>query len=215
MAARSYYLTMTNFNMIANLFKRMRMIVNSRILKKWGNTSKKESIWNDEFSSGQWDYLENTSDDVVYRYLEKYSNMGSILDLGCGSGNTGNEMNPLTYGSYTGVDISNNAIQKALIRSKNNLRQDKNDYACSDITTYRPEKEFNIILFRESIFYIPKSNIIKVLKRYSNYLHKNGVFIVRMCDRGKYESIVCLIEKNFNVLDRSPVSDKNIVLVFK
>jgi SAM-dependent methyltransferase len=96
---------MNILNSLTHFSKRIRRVINARVLKRWGNTSKKQLIWDEEFSSGQWDYLEHTGDDPIYHYLEKYSNNGSILDLGCGSGNTGSEMNPKTYTSYTGVDI--------------------------------------------------------------------------------------------------------------
>jgi 2-polyprenyl-6-hydroxyphenyl methylase/3-demethylubiquinone-9 3-methyltransferase len=159
--------------------------------------------------------LDHTGDDAIYAYLEKNSNNGSILDLGCGSGNTGNELDVLKYGSYTGVDISESAIQKALDRSKKNCREEKNEYVCGDISLYAPKKKYNIILFRESIFYIPRFKIKRVLTRYSDYLTENGVFIVRMCDKKKYKSIVRLIEKDYHIVDRSPVGDANIILVFK
>jgi 2-polyprenyl-6-hydroxyphenyl methylase/3-demethylubiquinone-9 3-methyltransferase len=197
------------------LSNRIERVVKARILKRWGNTSTKKSIWDEEFSSGQWDYLDHTGDDPIYAYLEKYSNNGSILDLGCGSGNTGNEMLVSKYGSYTGVDISESAIEKAFNRSKKNRRQDKNEYVCADISLYAPKKRYNVILFRESIFYIPKFKIKGVLGRYSDYLMENGVFIVRMCDRKKYKSIVRLIEKHYHVVDQSPAGDANIILVFK
>src|SRR2546428_13670880 len=110
-------------NSMTYLPKRVQRVVDARILKRWGKTSTKKSIGDEEFSSGQWDRLENTSDDPIYLFLEKYCSNGSILDLGCGSGNTGNEIDASKYGSYTGVDISKSAIQRALARSENNRRQ--------------------------------------------------------------------------------------------
>jgi len=196
-------------------FERITRILNARILKKWGPSSTKKAIWDAEFSSGQWDYLENTSNDAIYDVLGKYSNDGSILDLGCGSSNTGNEMDVSRYKSYTGVDISESAIHRAVSRSINNHRQSRNDYVCADIFSYVPRMDYDIILFRESIFYIPKHQIKRVLDRYSHHLNATGVFIVRMCDRNRYRSIVQLIEKRYYVLEKSPLPDSNIILVFK
>ena len=59
------------------------------------------------------------------------------------------------------------------------------------------------------------TKIKEVLKRYSKYLKKRGVFIVRMCNRKKYKSIVRLIDKHYHVLERSPASEVKIILVFK
>ena len=115
--------------------------------------------------------------------------------LGCGSGNSGNEMDVSNYGSYTGVDISEIAIQKALVRSKNYHRYDKNEYVCDDIFCYLRRKRCDVILFREAFFYLPKTKISDVLKGYSYYLKEEGAFIVRMCERKKYKSIKGLLRK--------------------
>jgi SAM-dependent methyltransferase len=199
------------------VFKRIHKVVNSRILKLWGSTSKKKSIWDEEFSAGQWDRLENTSDDPIYFFLEKYCNGGRILDLGCGSGNTGNEMSTIKYDKYTGVDISESAIQRALARSERNCREEKNEYVCADISLYAPKKRYDIILFRESIFYIPKSKIGGVLDRYRDYLKETGVFIVSMrSNKQKSAPIVRLIERHYHVMDRSSLDNSNdVILVFR
>jgi SAM-dependent methyltransferase len=203
------------FDLISRVSKRFQKAVNARIFKRWGTSSKKKLIWDEEFSSGQWDYIENTGNDPIYSFIEKYGNSGSILDLGCGSGNTGNELDTSKYDRYTGVDISENAIQRAWARSKKNCREKQNEYICADISLYKPRNRYDIILFRESIFYIPKSRIHDVLDNYSDYLKETGVFIVRMCDRRKYASIVRLIEKYYTVVDCSPADDSNIILVFR
>ena len=155
---------MKKYFSMSHLYNRIKRVIEARILKRWGSTSKKKSIWDQEFADGQWEYIDHTDDDVIYLFLYKYGNRGSILDLGCGSGNTGNEMDVSKYHRYTGVDISEIAIQRALDRSKNNHRQDKNEYFCNDISCYVPRKRYDIILFRESIFYIPNTKIKDVLR---------------------------------------------------
>ena len=196
-------------------FKRIKHVVNARILKKWGTAATKKAIWDAEFSSGQWDYLDSTGGDPIYPYLEKYSNHGTILDLGCGSSNTGNELDVSKYRSYTGVDISESAIRRALARCIKNRRQSKNEYVCEDISAYVPQMRYDIILFRESIFYIPRYQIRQVVNRYSHFLKESGVFVVRMCDRNKYRSIVSLVERHYNVLAKSSLPDPDIILVFR
>jgi 2-polyprenyl-3-methyl-5-hydroxy-6-metoxy-1,4-benzoquinol methylase len=135
-----------------NYFRRVQTIINSKILKKWGRASTIKAIWDEEFASGQWEFLEDTSHDVIYQYLEKYVNSGTILDLGCGSGNTGNEVDVSKYSRYTGVDISEVAIQKALVRTIKNGRQEKNQYFCSHVSSFSPKMRYDVILFRESLF---------------------------------------------------------------
>lgn len=136
-------------------------------------------LWNREFSEGRWNFIEKTPGDVVYAYVEKYCRHGSILDLGCGSGNTGCELDRDSYEDYVGVDISDVAVQKAKRRSKRSGRWQKNSYFQGDIAAFRPKKQVDVILFRESIYYIPRSRISAVLERYAGYLKAGGVEIVR------------------------------------
>jgi 2-polyprenyl-3-methyl-5-hydroxy-6-metoxy-1,4-benzoquinol methylase len=198
-----------------NLFRKVQTIINSRILKKWGGASTAKAIWDKEFASGQWEFLEDTSRDIIYHYLEKYANNGSLLDLGCGSGNTGNELAVSAYSRYTGVDISEVAIRRAVARTISSNRQEKNRYFSGDISSFVLEGRYDVILFRESLYYIPQSRIKSILDRYSEFLTDSGAFIVSMCDRNKYKSIEQLIQSNHQVLEVSPSRDAYIILVFK
>src|SRR6266568_5347303 len=107
--------------------------------QSWGSSRIKQKLWNKEFAGGRWDFIENTPDDFIYPLIKKYSRNGSILDLGCGSGNTGCELNVNSYREYTGVDISDVALEKAKRRSESCQRGKKNRYALSDISAYVPE----------------------------------------------------------------------------
>jgi 2-polyprenyl-6-hydroxyphenyl methylase/3-demethylubiquinone-9 3-methyltransferase len=201
-----------------HLITRLNNAVRTRILKRWGTTTTKRAIWDSEFAKGQWNYLESTNEDPIYRYLDKYAQAGAILDMGCGSGNTGNELDFSKYGSYTGVDISQVAIDKAKARTRANGRELKNEYTCGDIETYVPNKRYDVILFRESLFYVTRARIKGVLDRYSRHLKENGCVIVRLCNREKYAFIIELIERRYHVLDRHLVeqeSGKDIVILFR
>jgi 2-polyprenyl-6-hydroxyphenyl methylase/3-demethylubiquinone-9 3-methyltransferase len=187
-----------------------------RLTKTFGTSNLRRHVWDKEFLKGQWEYLEHTSDDIIYYYLRKYSNHGSILDLGCGSGNTGNELAFDAYDYYLGVDISRHALATAARRSEHNQRASKNEYLCADILSYVPTRNYDLILFRESLFYVSETRIPRLLYRYSQYLIDGGVFIVRMCNRNKYKGIVRIIDTNFAIVEKYlAVETKAIVLVFQ
>jgi len=158
------------------------------IIKRWGTVASKRRVWDTEFASGQWNFIEHAKGDPIYTYLEKYSERGNILDLGCGSGKTGNELDDGSYESYTGADVSEVAIRKAELSSRKNRREAKNEYVCCDIESFVPSTAYNVILFRESIYYIPVTKIKAVLDRYAGYLKPNGVFVVRMSGTREYHS---------------------------
>jgi SAM-dependent methyltransferase len=187
------------------------------LLQGYASANVKRALWNNEFTSGRWDCLQSTPGDCVYSYTEKYVNNGSILDLGCGSGNTGNELDVTKYQCYTGVDISDAALEKARLRSRDNLRADKNHYFQSDILNYVPSQDYNVILFRDSIYYIPPRQIRGMLDRYAKCLSEGGVFIVRICDvSGKYRAIVDIIERHFQIVEKRLFEDsRTLVIAFR
>ncbi len=174
------------------------------------------NLWNAEFSQARWDCLDTTVGDCVYSYIEKAATGGSILDLGCGSGSTANELSANTYRDYTGVDISDVAIDKARKRTEKNGRADKSRFFHSDISSYVPAQQFDVILFRDSIYYVARPRIRPMLDRYSKYLNQGGVFIVRMDGGGKRGSIVEIIERNFDILEKHMHKQPDaVVLVFR
>ena len=149
-------------------------------LTSYGPTSIKKKMWDKDFSSGKWDFIDDTSGDCVYSHLEKFAQGGDILDLGCGPGNTANELSEDAYRSYIGVDISEAALAKAVKRTAENGRSEKNSFVCSDFLGYKPTKEFDVILFRESVYHIPYGQVLGILEKYSKFLKKSGVFVVRL-----------------------------------
>jgi SAM-dependent methyltransferase len=187
------------------------------LLQSYAPAAVKSRLWNAEFAHGKWACLDSTPDDCIYGFLEKYANRGSILDLGCGSGSTGNEMAAESYAHYTGVDISDVALGMAQTRSEENGRSGKNRFYQSDLAGYAPEQKFNIILYRDSIYYLPQADIQPALERFSRFLTPSGVFIVRLWDgREKHRNIVQMIESNFHVVEQfAPAESKTVVVVFR
>jgi 2-polyprenyl-6-hydroxyphenyl methylase/3-demethylubiquinone-9 3-methyltransferase len=199
---------------LSYLIGRMTRFLNDRVLKKWASFSTKKAIWDAEFATGKWDFLEDLRDQRLYHYLEKYSNNGDILDLGCGAGNTGNEIADSKYRRYIGIDVSEIAIRHAVDRSLETRRQHKNRYICDDIFSYVPSGTYQVILFRESLFYIPTSRISGLLKRYSKHLNDSGVFVVSMYGSDKHRSIIRLIEDSYHIVDRASRDGADVILVF-
>ena len=189
------------------------------LTKRWGPSSFKRKLWDKEYARGNWDHCENTADDEVYGFVEKYCRNGSILDLGCGSGNTGNELALSSYRSYTGVDISHVAVDKAARRSEKAGRADKNQYLQSDILLFVPQQQHDVILFRESINNVPQLKLKATLLRYSQYLTDSGVFVVRISNDATriFAEIAAWLEGNFRVVEKfsTPRTSGAFIMVFR
>jgi SAM-dependent methyltransferase len=193
------------------------------LAKRYGPARLKMVLWDKEFSGAHWDFIDNTVGDCVYPHLEKHLKGGSILDLGCGPGNTANELPDQSYSTYVGVDISEAALAKARRRTARNSRAAKNSFVCSDLLSYRTEQQFDVILFRESMYHVPLNKVQPILTYLSKHLKDGGVFIVRMntSDRkgGQKARLVAAInvmETDFDVVEKAQYGEGGpTVIVFR
>lgn len=173
------------------------------VLQTYGSSKVKRRLWDAQFAKGRWDCLDTSPGDCVYSRIEKAANGGSILDLGCGSGSTANELDASRYHDYTGVDISEVAIGKARQRADGNGRGQKSRFYQSDIVKYEPTQQFDVIVFRDSIYYLEPAKIPATLERYARWLKEGGVFVIRMwTGKGKSAKIVRIIESHFDIIER-------------
>jgi 2-polyprenyl-3-methyl-5-hydroxy-6-metoxy-1,4-benzoquinol methylase len=186
------------------------------VLKRFGPSNLKKVLWDSEFSGTHWDFIDDTKGDCVYPYLEKYAGKGDILDLGCGPGNTANEVANDSYRSYVGVDISAAALAKATKRTEANGRASKNRFECNDFINYQPKQQFDVILFRESMYHVPQNKVVSMLTHYAQFLSERGVFMVRMnvldANRNnvpRLATMVETIESHFDVLEKGQHTDSN------
>ena len=192
-------------------------------LLTYGPTSLKRVFWDREFSNGKWNFIDNTAGDCVYSHLDRYAAGKSVLDLGCGPGNTANEMAP-GYRTYVGVDISETALEKARRRTEANGRADKNSFVRGDFLGYVPPQKFDVILFREAMYHVPLAKVKPMLDRLTKYLTVNGVFIVRMylldlkSRKSKFrpKAMMEVMEREYEVLEKTYYADSQAtVIVFR
>jgi 2-polyprenyl-3-methyl-5-hydroxy-6-metoxy-1,4-benzoquinol methylase len=204
------------------IMQRIQTLMQSA-LKSYGPAKLKQLLWDKEYSTEKWNFADNTVGDCVYSHLERHAANGSILDLGCGTGNTANELTANSYRSYLGVDISEVCLNKAMKRTQENGRQDKSDFVQSDILNYAPSQQFDVILFRESMYHVPMAKIKSTLDRYAEYLRNNGVFIVRMgtigadgMPKSRPTAMIGVIEAEFDIVEKRNYKESGAtVIVFR
>ena len=191
----------------------------------YGPTRVKQALWNKEFTEGKWNFIDDTAGDCVYLHLAQHANHGDILDLGCGPGNTANELSADAYRNYIGVDISEAALAKARKRTEESGRAGKNSFVASDFLGYQPTQEFDVILFRESLYHVPYGRVLTVLHKFSKHLKSGGVFMVRLYlgdirtgeIKFRVKKKIDLIKRNYQVVEehKYDLPGTPTVLVFR
>jgi 2-polyprenyl-3-methyl-5-hydroxy-6-metoxy-1,4-benzoquinol methylase len=199
------------------------LVFTQSALKSYGPSGLKKVFWDKEYSGDKWNFADHTEGDCVYSHLERHAANGDILDLGCGSGNTANELAANAYQNYLGVDISETCLNKARKRSEENGRAAKNKFASGDFLKYSPTEKFNVILFRESMYHVPMGQIKSMLNRYSEWLKDGGVFIVRLATtdrdgtpKSRPTSMIDIIRREFDVVNDCQYAESGAtVIVFR
>jgi SAM-dependent methyltransferase len=187
-------------------------------LKSYGPSNIKKILWDKEFSGGKWNFIDDTAGDCVYPHLARHLHRGNILDLGCGPGNTANELAASAYHTYVGVDISEAALLKARRRTGETGRTGKNLFVKDDFLNYVPTQRFDLILFRESMYHVPIGKVKTILDRYAKYLKDGAVFVVRLhggTTKHRPKAMLNIIESEFEIIEKSQYPEEATVLVFK
>jgi len=190
-------------------------------LLSYGPTRVKRVFWDKEFAEGKWNFIDNTVGDCVYEPLERHAAKGDILDLGCGPGNTANELSGSAYSTYVGVDISEEALIKARRRTTECGRTAKNLFERGDFLTYTPLQKFDVILFRESMYHVPMGKVKTVLDRFAPYLKDGGVFVVRMflgdrktgAVKKRPMAMMKILEEEFEVIEKGQYGHETAAVV--
>jgi 2-polyprenyl-3-methyl-5-hydroxy-6-metoxy-1,4-benzoquinol methylase len=188
-------------------------------LASYAPSSIKKVFWDREFSRGNWDFLDDTRGDCIYRHLERHAGNGCILDLGCGPGNTANELASTAYRKYVGLDISEAALEKARRRTEANGRSEKNSFVQGDFLSYTPTQQFDVILFRESLYHVPMGKIKSVLARYAKFLRDGGVLMVRLATfvdgkrKRRPTAMIGIVESEFDVVEKAEYGKSGATIV--
>lgn len=196
------------------MVKRLKNILAAKgvlyLLTRYAGSVMRRCSFDQYYKSGRWDYLDNTHNPEIVNIVEKYANKGRILDMGCGPGILASLLNPDFFEYYRGVDISSEAI--ALARKR---KSEKVHFEISDIQSYSCTDDFDLIIFEESLYYVPFFRR-RLLRCYAQRLRPGGSFIVTATHPRRFARMIKMIRKNFTVIeDKYFTNSRRSLLVFK
>jgi trans-aconitate methyltransferase len=179
-------------------------------LTRYAGSAIRRCSFDQYYKSGRWDYLDSDHSGEMVKVVERYANKGRILDMGCGPGILAGLLNHSSFEYYRGVDASSEAIAKARKRANERICFD-----IGDIQRYECEDDFDLIVFEESLYYVPFFRY-RLLKRYCRRLRPDGMFIVTVADPKRFRRMIRMIREKFQIIeDRYFKNSNRWLLVFR
>ena len=167
------------------------------------------SVLETQYKQGFYAFLDSIDELANYMvtvgYIQHYAKFLNeaprLLDLGCGHGRLTQLLSPYPCKSYIGLDKSAEAVRQAESSGFKNSR-----FLVADFEEYSPTESFDFIVSLGSMHYAPDASAL--LKRYSGALSENGVFIISLWRHGHNAAIWQNIEKEFDIVDSTVVTNK-------
>jgi 2-polyprenyl-3-methyl-5-hydroxy-6-metoxy-1,4-benzoquinol methylase len=132
-----------------------------------------------QYAAGQWDYLGSIDEaprfGAVSAYCRLLATGGSLLEIGCGTGLLVQQLDRARYKTYTGVDLSSEAISRA-----SSLANDHTTFVAADARTFVPSEAVDLIVFNEVLEYF--ADPLGLVRRYEPFLRPEGSFVVSLYD---------------------------------
>ncbi len=130
-----------------------------------------------QYASSEWDYLRSIGEaprfGVVSAYCRLLAPKGAILEIGCGEGILLDHLDRDRFSSYSGVDISSVAIERARALESPTTR-----FFCADAEQFSPDRSFDLIVFNEVLEYF--DDPAGLVGRYAPFVADGGRFVVSM-----------------------------------
>ncbi len=155
--------------------------------------------WEKQYTEGKWNHLDTLEESGRYAIIGLYCNwfhkQPDVLDVGCG---TGIITNYIKFKNFLGIDISEDAIQKA--NKKENCA-----FLATNAEEFRTDKKFDVIIFNEILYYL---DAIKIMKKYEEFLNPEGIFVISIWENPRTKLVWDLIEFEYDCKDYIQVVNK-------
>jgi len=159
-----------------------------------------QHLWDAQYRSGQWDHPDCADQAALYLAIcemyQRYSGDGTVLDIGCGSGNLYRYLTEhagMQTSCYTGIDIAEEAVRRAAAQFPE-AGFGKRDYGTESVGS-----RFDCVIFNESLqcFEDPVSILQKCMDR---NMHACSLLIVAMS--GDQNDVLWrALEQRFGMVD--------------
>jgi SAM-dependent methyltransferase len=179
------------------------------LVTRFGSRSLRSLAFDEKYRRGNWDHHNDGGSELTSIVLRHLRN-GDLLVLGCGSATVLDGVETSGLNSALGVDLSREAIRLA-----SRFACARIHFLIQDMELLELTSSYDVILFSESLYYVPLYRQSALLQRLSNHLKEGGVFIVTLSEPKRYAEILNNIRGLFDVQEDRPfVGSSRHILVF-
>jgi SAM-dependent methyltransferase len=171
---------------------KMRRLVH-RIARKSGNRKIRQWSFNQEYKTGRWIF--NKQNPELVTTIEACANKGSVLLLGCGTALIATLLHPDSFTYLLGIDLSPRAIALA----REGCQCPRVHFEVGDIMTFAYDRQYDVICFLESIYYLTVQEQRIILGKLAKHLTSTGQFVVTIYDPVTFQSMLENIRRSFHV----------------
>lgn len=162
---------------------------------RFGPQRLRSMAFDEKYRQGDWRFQGDSTGELpelVRRYLKK----GDLLVLGCGGSSILEGLEAEGVNSVLGLDLSEEAIKLAA-----RYASQKVTFQIANMETFECPRSYDVILFSESINYVPSARQISLLHRLGRHLKPGGTFVVTVAEAKRYQDIIERIRANFLMLE--------------
>ena len=177
---------------------------------RFGPRSLRGIAFDEKYRSGSWDFVGDGLGELP-ELIDRYLLGGNLLMLGCGRCSILEGLKHSNFAYALGVDISSEAIRIA-----GRFASDKVSFQVADMSTFEPTQTFDVILFSESLYYIPVNRQDALLNRLGKSLNARGVFVATLAQAKRYRAILERLRRTFSIVeDRAFDRSSRHLIVFR
>jgi 2-polyprenyl-6-hydroxyphenyl methylase/3-demethylubiquinone-9 3-methyltransferase len=163
---------------------------------RFGPQRLRSMAFDEKYRRGHWRFQGGDSTGELPGIVRRYLRQGDLLVLGCGGSAILEGLEADGVNSVLGLDLSEEALRLA-----SRYASSKVIFQIANMETFACPRSYDVILFSESLNYVPGTRQIALLNRLGVHLKPGGAFVVTLAESKRYEDIIERVRENFQVLE--------------
>lgn len=143
----------------------------------------RRAIWEEAYAAGRWEFLQSVDHRPRHYVIagivrDRFAEGGAnLLDVGCGYATLYRVLGRHAA-SYTGIDLSENAIRQCRTAFQDDPRC---SFETVGLEAYHPDRTFDVVVLNEVLYYLPIRSIAEVCRSARSLLKdEKSVLIISM-----------------------------------